>query len=242
MSKATLEKISVANDKIAAEVDVELRRLLRGIPLDNPTLAKAQLFEVIPPLVERWGDVAATAAAEWFEEFRDVEGVPGSFRAELAAGVPLEQINARLGYATRETGHLFAGQDSEFESFLSLFVNEYVLQPGHQTVMQNANRDNASFARVPEPGACEFCLMLASRGFVYSRKTVDQTSTAYGQLSRYHGGCRCHAMPVWDETRARVVYGYDPDKLYKMYEDAAKKSSTDTQEVLAEMRKSIMRY
>lgn len=55
------------------------------------------------------GDVAAVAAAEWFEEIRAVEGVSGAFRAVLADPVPLEQVNARLGYATRESGHLFAG-------------------------------------------------------------------------------------------------------------------------------------
>lgn len=237
MSRATLEKITVANDAISKEVDLLLRRALSGISLDNPAVATEQLFEVIPPLVNEWGEVASAAAAEWFEELRTAEGVTGAFRADMAPRLPAEQINARLGYATRESGHLYAGNISEFEAFLSLFVNEYVLQPGHQTVMDNAARDKAAFARVPEPGACEFCLMLASRGFVYSRRTVDQT----GEGDRFHGGCRCHAMPVWDETRARVVYGYDPDKILERYEEAANNSSRETREVLAQLRKELTR-
>lgn len=207
-----MAKLPAANDEISAAVDAELRRVLLSVPLDQPAAARAALFEVIPPLVERWGDVAAVVAAEWFEEFRAAEGVTGS-RALLAATAPAEQVTARLGYATRESGHLFAGQVDDFEAFLSLIVNEYVLQPGHNTVWDNSARDKAAFARVPEPGACEFCLMLASRGFVYSRQTVDSTSKG----ERFHGGCRCHAMPVWDETRARVVYGYDPEALFARY-------------------------
>lgn len=217
MSKAVLARLPAANDVVAAAVEAELRLLLGRVDFSDPVAAREVLFEVVPPLVAKWGDVAATVAAEWFEAFRVVEGVSGAFRAQLAAPVPVEQINARLGFATRESGHLFAGRLVELGKFLSLIANEYALKPGHDTVMYNAMRDNAAFARVPEPGACKWCLMLASRGFVYSRRTVDQTKDG----ERYHGNCRCHAMPVYDETRARVEYGYDPDRLYDEYLAAA---------------------
>jgi hypothetical protein len=213
VSSRVLEKLQSSNDAISDAVEGELRKVLASVNLSNPTAAREALFDAIPPLVERWGDVAATVAAEWFEEFRVVEGVSGSFTAQLADPVPLEMVNSRLGYATRESGHLFAGQEDDFGAFVSLMVNEYAMKPGHDTVMQNARRDKVPFARVPEPGACEWCLMLASRGFVYSRATVDQTEDG----ERYHGHCRCHAMPVYDETRARVIYGYDPERLYAEY-------------------------
>lgn len=208
-----LDRLVSANDKVAAGVEAELRSVLSRINFADPVSAKAALFEVIPPLVEKWGDVAAVAAAEWFEEFRVAEGVSGAFRAQLAGPVPVGQINGRLGYATRESGHLFAGQDTDFEKFMSLIVNEYTMKPGHETVMYNSIRDKAAFARVPERGACKFCLMLASRGFVYSRSTADQSKDG----ERFHGSCRCHAMPVYDETRARVEYGYDEKALYEQY-------------------------
>jgi hypothetical protein len=105
---------------------------------------------------------------------------------------------------------LWAGQVDTLTAFLGLMSNEYALQPGRDTVMQAAHAENAAYARVPEPGACKFCLMLASRGFVYSKSTA-------GDSKKFHGKCRCNAMPVWDETRARVEYGYDPDALYDQY-------------------------
>lgn len=213
MSRAVLARLPAANDDVASRVEAELRRVLARVDLTNPLVAREVLFEVIPPLVEKWGNVAAAVSAEWFEEFRATQGVSGAFSAALADTVPLEQVNGRLGFATRESGHLFAGQVGEFENFLSLMVNEYAMKPGHDTVAYNAKRDKAAFARVPEPGACKWCLMLASRGFAYSRKTVDQTSDG----ERFHGHCRCHAMPIYDETRARVEYGYDPERFYAEY-------------------------
>lgn len=50
-------------------------------------------------------------------------------------------------------------------------------------------RDGTAFARVPEPGACSFCLMLASRGAVYTAKTV-------GAVNKFHDHCRCLGIEV----------------------------------------------
>lgn len=47
-----------------------------------------------------------------------------------------------------------------------------------------------AYARVPEPGACAFCLMLGSRGAAYTSDSV------FGELGRYHDNCRCLGIEV----------------------------------------------
>lgn len=210
MSMQLLRQFEQANDGIAALVERDLMAFLSSLNLARPDAVKVDLFDYMPVLIGQYGDIAATVAADWFEDLRDAEGVGGSFRAPLADPVPIEQVNSRLGYATRASGPLFLGDSATLTAFLSMMANEYALQPGRDTVMQAAHKDNAAWARVPEPGACKFCLMLASRGFVYSKSTV-------GDSKKFHGKCRCNAMPVWDETRARVEYGYDPGALYDQY-------------------------
>lgn len=210
MSKLLLTQFEQANDGIAALVERDLAAFFGLLDFSRPDAVKLDLFDFIPELVTLYGDVAASVAADWYEELRDLEGVGGSFRAPLAPSVPVAQVQGRLGYATRPDGPLFLGDSTTLTAFLGMMTNEYALQPGRDTVMQAAHKDNAAYARVPEPGACKFCLMLASRGFVYSKSTV-------GDSKKFHGKCRCNAMPVWDETRARVEYGYDPDALYDLY-------------------------
>lgn len=210
MSKQRLNQFEQANNGIADIVERELLGFLAALDIGRPEAARAALFEFIPMLISEYGDVAASVAADWYDEMRALEGVAGSFRAPLAPGVPLEQVNSRLGYATRPNGPLWLGDSPTLNAFLGMMTNEYVLQPGRDTVMRAAHKDNAAYARIPEPGACKFCLMLASRGFVYSKSTA-------GQSKKFHGKCRCNAMPVWDETRARVEFGYDPDALYDLY-------------------------
>jgi len=210
MSLQMLTRFEQANNGIADLVERDLLTFLDALNFERPAAVKDALFDFIPALVSEYGDVAATVAADWYDDLRVSEGVDGSFRAPLAPPLPNEQVKSRLGFATRADGPLWAGQIDALTAFLGLMVNEYALQPGRDTVMQAAHKENAAYARVPEPGACKFCLMLASRGFVYSKSTA-------GDSKKFHGKCRCNAMPVWDETRARVEFGYDPDALYDLY-------------------------
>ena len=210
MSLQLLRTFERANDGIAALIERDLLAFFASLDPARPDAVKLELFDVIPALVAQYGDIAATVAADWYDELRASEGVSGRFRAPLAELVPTDVVNGRLGYATRPDGPLFADTLDTLAAFTSLITNQYALQPGRETVMQAAHADNAAYARVPERGACKFCLMLASRGFVYSKDTV-------GDSKKFHGKCRCNAMPVWDETKARVEYGYDPDALYDQY-------------------------
>lgn len=213
MSRQLLQRFEQANNGIADLVERDLQLFLAALNFDRPQSVQAALFEFVPALVSEYGDVAASVAADWYEELRDLEGVGGSFRAPLAPPVPVAQVNGRLGFATRPDGPLWTGDTATLSAFVGMMSNEYALQPGRETVMQAAHKDNAAYARVPEPGACKFCIMLASRGFVYSQSTV-------GDTKKFHGKCRCNPMPIWDETRARVEYGYDPDALYDLYLDS----------------------
>lgn len=214
MSLQLLTRFEQANNGIADLVERDLLDFLGALNFERPEAVQRALFDFIPALVSEYGDVAASVAADWYDEFRASEGVAGGFRAPLAPPIPPEQVNGRLGYATRASGPLWLGDSTTLTAFIGLMTNEYALQPGRDTVMQAAHKDNAAYARVPEPGACKFCLMLASRGFVYSKATA-------GGTHKFHGKCRCNTIPVWDETRARVELGYDPDALYDLYKAAA---------------------
>lgn len=67
--------------------------------------------------------------------------------------------------------------------------------------------DRPRFAIIPAGDACEWCVMLASRGFVY---WSDQTAAA-----SLHANCRCAIVPSWE--RSPRVEGYNPGRLYGRY-------------------------
>lgn len=73
---------------------------------------------------------------------------------------------------------------------LQAITNRLVVEPGRRTVELATAQAGTRYACVPEPGACAFCLMLASRGTVYSKGSV------FGKLRRYHDNCRCLGIEV----------------------------------------------
>ena len=69
------------------------------------------------------------------------------------------------------------------------------------------------WARVPTGfETCEFCIMLASRDFVYGNEDL---------ASHTHAHCDCRVVPSWDKKKASVE-GYDPDLYYDMWKHPEK--------------------
>lgn len=93
------------------------------------------------------------------------------------------------------------------------------------------------FARVPaDDEACDFCMMLASRGFEYFRKTS-------GESGHNHTNCRCEYMASWDESPK--ADGYDADAWYGRWQESVEQTAKERAErngtTAAEEKKAIMR-
>ena len=87
-----------------------------------------------------------------------------------------------------------------------------VKRMANRTMARNASRDGVRYARVPSGSeTCGWCMMLASRGFVYSSEKTA------GAIDHYHNDCDCKIVPGFDGTE---VEGYDPDGLYEVYNEA----------------------
>ena len=95
----------------------------------------------------------------------------------------------------------------------------------------NTDRYGGRYARVPTGDkTCAFCLMLASRGFIY------RSEDSAGEFDQYHDDCDCEVVASFD-TDNSAIEGYSPDEYYKMYSDArANAVSGDTNDILSKMR------
>lgn len=126
-------------------------------------------------------------------------------------------------------------------------LQRLIMQPARDTVVESAERDpaGARWARVPTgTGTCAFCLVMASRGALYtSRAAASQVVGRRGRPrgsrglgDRYHDDCNCVATPLWPGSD--YPDGYDPDALYQQYRDAADAvRSGDLKTILAELRR-----
>lgn len=77
-----------------------------------------------------------------------------------------------------------------------------------------ADRSQPRYARIPQGPTCGFCIMLASRGFVY--KSAESAGKRYGvPWNSFHRNCDCVVMPEWGDTK---LDGYDYEGMRKRYE------------------------
>lgn len=82
-----------------------------------------------------------------------------------------------------------------------------------ESIAYNASLDpiKPKYARVPTgPETCEWCIMLASRGYVYV------SAQSAGALTHWHENCDCVIVPQFDANYQ--VKGYDPKKYEAIWD------------------------
>lgn len=226
MDIAPFDEANRAQAYLVAIARRELAQIVDSLDLSAPDTARAQLLEYVPALVRKYGNMAATIEAAMYEELR-ARYVIGRYSAVVADAYP-DESTAKL--VERACRGLADGVDPR--PLLNQFVDLAVRQPARETLSLNARRDPSKpkWARVPSGGhTCAFCLMLASRGFVYANKRTA------GDMNRYHAGCTCRVVCSWEERPE--VEGYDPDEYLKLYARARDEAGTAEEgAVLAAMR------
>ncbi|WP_435298530.1 hypothetical protein [Timonella sp. A28] len=144
------------------------------LDLSNPAAARDALLEFVPLLVDEYGLKAASIAADWYDELRMDERIPGVYVSELAEPLKAEFVAERVRFGAQ---HLWEDPEQTL-LFLKGASTGYISQAFNDTLALNAQADPVArgWVRKPNPGACKFCLMLAARsaenvhGGIYSSK------------------------------------------------------------------------
>lgn len=227
-TRAEVERFRESNKSIVDLAKRELEAFWLTLDLSNPAKARDAILEFTPILTRAYGEVAATIAADWYDDLRASADVSSSFQAVMAPTGPVDPL---LKEARYQLGALWVDPALAL-SALSTTSSKYVLQPGRDTIAYSSERDPARvrWARVPSGSkTCAFCLLMASRGFSY---TSEQTARG---AKAYHGLCDCTPTPDWSDDP--VLDGYDPDGMYDQYLEARKVAeSTSTKDILSALR------
>ncbi|KWZ75183.1 MAG: hypothetical protein E6700_09790 [Winkia neuii] len=137
---------------------------------------------------------ADNVGARYVSVHRAEEGAGTS----LALVIPQREGKQLLGAHARTVMEVLASKGQyEAEKRFAGICADLVLNRVRNTVKLSAKAAGNKWARVPEAGACPFCLMLASRGAVYTDKT---TATRSQGGSRYHAHCKCSAVEILHEA------------------------------------------
>lgn len=232
-TRADVDLLADATRTLADLAKADMERLVSSLDLSNPERVRDALVEYVPALTGRYGQAAASVAADWYDDLREQAGAAGRFTAQAAETVPEEVVIKGVRYEAR---HLWTDTPSLIVPALALVVSKHVAQPARDTVAHNATRDPAkpSWARVPRGAkTCAWCMALASRGPVYDSQLAAVQRRHGGT---YHGDCDCHPALIYPGQG--LPEGYDPAANYARYalaRDVA--GSGDLRDITAAMRR-----
>lgn len=213
VSRADAAKFKRANDELSNRIARDLRRTWSALGATTPAGKRDVLVDVVPGLVSTYGEAAASIAVEYFEATTGVRG-------QIIPGPEREAVEA----STRAVvGGLWDGRDAQALSAVVASATRHMLQHGRSTMYESALQNSGvAYARMPESGACNWCLLLSSRGAAYAKDTVTKVSEARtfgatgGQKGRrpgeeFHDDCRCDPVAV----RVGDELPYDAEALYE---------------------------
>lgn len=210
------DNLNAISDAAVDDFETYCNNLFAGFDWDNAdskslSRIRDQVIGHIAYIQETYGGASESIGSLFFENALATDNE--LVNAVMTGAANNEQIQKSVRYWAK---NLFK-DEPDVEAFIrgcSSFVRRTISHAGDLTVADSASGSNKTkqigvrFARVPQGPSCGFCIMLASRGFVYASKE------SAGQFKRFHDHCDCRIVAGMPGT---TVEGYDPEGMYERY-------------------------
>jgi hypothetical protein len=200
-------------------------------------------------IVQDFSDASISLAADFYDAARDFAQVDGLFKMPLVEPPAQSLVDAGIAWAMKAEQEM-ADDVARIQKRAEAAMQKAVADSGRaQIVAAVAGDDKAlGFRRVPRPGACYWCLLLAMRtttrkspaefkdyrtpggmggprhwGVYKSRASAGQFSGEAGEVNRYHNNCHCTVEPIFDDSFVPPGFLLSAERLYA---DVARKAKS----------------
>ena len=223
---------------------VELDRLMRSLSGESPAVQREALMDLLPELGGQYESAVGEVSAQFSAELMEMQEVRRPVAPVVPELSPAKSWHALAGWGARGSVFEQGGMLLAY-SLVSGGLTKRLTEFAADTMIGNASLQSEPMRaqRVPSPGCCAFCGMLASRGAVYSSESAGvvggrgvpvgqgrgrgsfgrgrgvkaRGSQAIGES--YHDHCRCRVVVVTEQNEAQLQA--DADKYYDAYRAAA---------------------
>jgi len=172
-------------------------------------------------LTSKYGEAAGSLACEMYDAIAEASNV--AVQSASVASVP------DVGDVIRTV----KGAAMFSEQSVPSAGERLIKRVAADTMLNNAIRDGAQFAWVPNGDTCAFCITLASRGW----QNVGKKTLKNGHAEHIHNNCDCQYVVRFDTNTD--VEGYYPDKYLERYNNA--EGATPVDKINAMRRENYQR-
>lgn len=241
---ATIEAHGQVLDDIVSVALGDVTEAYGAVADEDPLVVRDVLLAGLPEILDPYAAAVGDVAATFYEQVREEAGVTVPYTAQPVGLPELSRVESLVRWGISP---LFdAAATTTALLLLSGGVQRILLGQARDTIAGNGalDRVKVGYQRVPKPGCCAFCGMLASRGAVYdseesagrvvgrgmpipkvrqrggqARGVRPRGARAIGEL--YHDFCGCKAVPVFNHDRVEMQA--DADKYFEAYAEARNK-------------------
>lgn len=233
--RAAVDFLTEEINGISADAQARVLEVLQGINWTPENIAQCRdlVIQALAAVMPTYTTMAAQASADFYDAAREL--VVGE---KMGAKAISDYDPAKTAGAVRGFVRFVLRDDVQtFNDQVLQRIDYEMKRSANMSVVENGRRDPKSvrYARVPTgTETCDFCLMLASRGFVYQ-------SEGTAGAGHTHSACDCRCVPGWDGME---VEGYDPRSIYDRWQGAidakAKERAERNGTTVSEERAAIM--
>lgn len=175
-----------------------------------------RVIDYVNYLQDTYGTASESLGSQFFDNAMTEDGeiVP----TKMVGKANQKQVSNSVRYWAK---NLFGDEPNPdaFVDGVSRFVKRTITHAADLAVSESAASNNRRkgigivYARVPQGPTCAFCILLASRGFVYA------SEESAGKFNKFHDDCNCRIVAGLPGTE---VEGYHPDEMYDRYNECRK--------------------
>lgn len=206
--RASLEYLTDEVNAVSADAQARVMSVLELVDWSSVSDARDVVVEAVEMALRSATMLAAQASADFYDAAREMATGSALGARALPGYVP----EATEGAVRAAVQKIVDGKPvTAFNQFVLQRVDYEVKLAAANSTIANGRADprKPRFARVPTGSeTCDFCLMLASRGFVYRTE-----STA--SMGHVHSSCSCRIVPGWP---GMGVEGYDTSEIYDRWQ------------------------
>ena len=225
---------------------VELDRLMRSVDNESPAVQREAMMDLLPALGNQYASATGEVAAVFSGELMELQEVKRPVAPETLALPPAQSWFALAGFGLSDRVMERGGMLLAY-SLIAGGLTKRLTEFAADTMIGNASIQSVptSAARVPKPGCCAFCGMLASRGAVYSTESAGvvggrgvpvgqgkgrgskgrgrgiKTRGSHAIGESFHDHCRCEVVALTAGNEAQLQA--DADRYYEAYRESADK-------------------
>lgn len=197
MASAIAPQLLAEQLQITAHIDAVTARTLVSLwrRIDPASMDRKAMIDfatgAVRQITSAYGEVAAVAAADFYDMVREAGGWGGAAAVPANGAPPEEQLKRAVRWGI---GPLWEEPPRPEAALARLrgLTSRLALQPGRWTTYDMIRRDGVRWARVPQGKTCGFCMMLCSRGAVYT----SEASAGKPEALKFHDNCDCAIVPV----------------------------------------------